>query len=254
MSNNSTVGVTSAFDLFAKSYEVVMRNIKNFALLLAFPAIGAISSTINYNKTIKTSGRWTHINFFGTSMPAYSIVGLVSVGIILFALFCVAALIIQAMLTGLELEGAQGKTPSLSALWEVGKKYWLRLFGLFLVVGLYLLASIIPAAIIFAIFRNWLGMVLGGTVLVISVLFVLMHYFLAPYAMIDKDLPVFSAMEYSAKISKKHAGSIFSVLGVITLLSLTGVIPFIGAIISFGLGALYSVAPALRYQELKKLS
>ncbi len=245
--------ITSAFDLFGKSYDIVMRNIKTFAVLLFLPFIGSVVSTIRYQANAPTN-RWVHTDFFSGTMPAYSIVSIVSLGLILTVLVTVAALILQAMLTGLEVESSTGRTPTFEHLWTLGKKYWLRLFGLFLVIGMYIIGTSLLGLIIVLLVRNAFGMIVGGALVLAAALFVLSHYFLAPYAMIDKDLPVFSAMEYSAKISKGHPGAIFSVLGVAILLSLTGIVPILGPLISFFLGSAYSVAPALRYEELKKLS
>ncbi len=245
--------ISSAFDLFGKSYDVVMRNIKNFAILLFLPFIGSVVSTVHY-RVNSDGSRWAHSNFFGGTMPAYSIVTIVGLGLILTVILTVAALIIQAMLTGLEIEGANDKTPSLQHLWKLGKKYWLRLFGLILVIGMYMIGTALLGLLIVAVVRNSLGIILGGALIIAAVLFVLSHYFLAPYAMIDKDLPIFGALEYSAKISKGHPGAIFSVLGVTVLLSLSGIVPILGPLISFLLGSAYSVAPALRYEELKKIA
>lgn len=245
--------ITSAFDLFAKSYDIVMRNLKNFGILLFLPFIGSVVSTIHYRMN-SSSNRLVRANFFGGTLPAYSIVGIVSLGIILSVAATVVALVIQAMLTGLELEGANGKTPSLQHLWEVGKKFWLRLFGLFLVIGMYIIGTSLLGLIIIVLLRDSLGLALGIILIAAAILFVLSHYLLASYAMIDKDLPIFEALEQSAKISKGHAGAIFSVIGVAILLSMSGVVPILGPLISFFLGSAYSVAPALRYEELKKLA
>jgi hypothetical protein len=38
------------------------------------------------------------------------------------------------------------------------------------------------------------------------------------------------------------------------LIAMLGLFPLIGWIFAFGLGFLYQVAPAIRYQELKKLA
>jgi len=80
------------------------------------------------------------------------------------------------------------------------------------------------------------------------------RYFLAPYLMLDKDLSIREAMKQSAALSKPYSGSIWGIIGVIVLLSLPSIIPVIGWAVSFVLMLLYSVAPALRYQELKKLT
>lgn len=243
--------LASAFDLFGQSYEVVMRNIKNFAILLFLPFLGSLKSVF---RPPDSGNRFIHLNVFGGSAPAYGLISGVVVG--LFALFIIAtlvALILQAMIYGLQLEGAKGKTPSLMHLWQYGKKYWLRMLGLAIVVGMYLLVTSLFGLIVMFLLRNSLGILLGIVLIASAVLFVLRHYFLSPYAMVDKDLPIFAAMEESARISKNHSWEIFSVIGVMVLLTLTGIVPVLGSLIAFILGSLYSVAPALRYEELKRL-
>ena len=253
MVKNTNQQPVSAFDLFGKSYEIVMNNIKNFAILLALPALASIMATSRYR--INSGGsRFSHINFFSGTEPAYAIVGIVGAGLIVFVILAIVALFVQSMLTVLEVEGAHGKTPTLSHLWELGKKYWLRLFGLALVIGMYIVGASLIGGLVLLVLRNPVGAVIGVSLIAAAVLFVLTHYYLAPYAMIDEDLAIFAAMERSADLSKQYVGAVLSVIGVAILLGFSGIFPIIGPIISFVLGALYSVAPALRYQELKKLT
>src|SRR5690606_38409716 len=104
--------------------------------------------------------------------------------------------------------GAKGHTPSLSRLWDIGKKYWLRLFGFFIVYGF---------------------LIVGGLILlVIPGLIVIRRYFLVPYIMIEKDLPILKAMERSAKLTKPYSWSIWGIIGVMLVLSLPNFIPVIG--------------------------
>lgn len=72
--------------------------------------------------------------------------------------------------------------------------------------------------------------------------------------MLDRKVSIGEAMTQSAAMSKPYSGSIWGVIGVMFLISFVGVIPFVGWLISFVLGMFYAVAPALRYQELKKLT
>ena len=242
----------SALDLFPKSYEIVVRNLKNFAILFALPAIASIFASAKY-QIHNSSGRWSHINFFSGTTPAYGIVLIASSGLIIFLILAVLALLIQAMLTVLEVEGAKNKTPSFQHLWDLGKNYWLRLFGLTLVIGMYIIGASLIGVLVLIIFRDIIGALIGFGLIVAALLFVLTHYYLAPYAMVDKDLSIFEAMEESANLSKKNVGAVLSVIGVSILLGFTGIVPILGPLISFVLGAIYSVAPALRYYELKKL-
>lgn len=131
-----------------------------------------------------------------------------------------------------QFEGAEGKTIAWSSIWKTTKKIGWRMVGLYLIVG----------------FLTIVGLIL----LIIPGLIILRRYFLAPYVLIDKNCGITEAMQRSADMSKNHTGSIWRILGVMFLISLANVIPFIGGLIAFILGALYSVAPAIRYEELKK--
>jgi hypothetical protein len=72
--------------------------------------------------------------------------------------------------------------------------------------------------------------------------------------MLDKNCGIREAMDRSAAISKPHSGYVWGIIGVGILIGFIGVIPLVGSLIAFIGGMLYSVAPALRYQELKKLT
>ncbi len=249
---NSAQKPVSAFDLFSKSYEIVIRNIKNFAILLALPGLASIMASYKYNAP-SASERWSHINFFGINTEAFSIVTIFTTAMVAFLLLAVVALFIQAMLTSLQVEGAKNKTPTFQQLFEMAKKYWLRLFGLFLVIGMYIIGASLIGIMALVVLRNALGVLIGVGLIIAAVVFVMTHYYLASYAMIDGDLKIFEAMETSANLSKKNIGAVLSVLGVTILLSFSGMVPIVGPILSFVLGAIYSVAPALRYLELKNL-
>lgn len=245
--------VTSAFSLFGKSYDIVMRNRTNFAILMILPFLASLSSTANRRTRSGETQLWEDFNFFNTTAPAYNVIGVVSIGLIAFLLIVFVVLLVQAMLYALQLEGAQGKTPTLKHLFDKGKKYLLRLLGLSLMIMLYIIGFTLVGAIPIVLLKNALGFAVGIIWFIGAAIFIIQRYFLSPYVMIDKDLPVLETMETSAKMAKNHAGAIWSVIGVTILLGFSGIIPILGPIVSFVLGALYSVAPALRYEELKKL-
>lgn len=249
--------VTGAIELFGKSYDAVMKNVKAFAVLLALPFAASVISTLsdtNKDATFieKTGG------FSGLSLAGYSIVGLVGVTTILVIAGFVVALVLQAMIYGLQLEAAKGATPNLKTLFNLGKKYWLKLFGVMLLIGFYIAVPVMLVAGVFfllttAIGSSYFTAIVSIAMVIVVIVFVLQHYFLAPYALIDKDLSVFDALQESSRISKGYASSIWSIIGVSILLSATGALPVLGPLLSFALSALYSVAPAIRYQELKQI-
>lgn len=235
MAKRNNTNLTGAFDLFPKSANIVLRNIKIFGLLFLLPFLSSLASVVDYNEKFDST-RWSEFGSFSgvSGLPTYAIAGLVGLGIIFFILFIVVAFILQAITTAAELEGAKGKTLKLGHIFELAKKCWARLFEFYL---LYFL------------------MIFGGLILlIVPGLIVLRRYALAPYIIVDKDVSVSEAMKESATMTKPYSSYIWSIFGVGVLIGLIGVVPIFGALISFVLGTLYTVAFALRYQELKKLS
>ncbi|HLB66161.1 MAG TPA: hypothetical protein VJJ78_01005 [Candidatus Saccharimonadales bacterium] len=233
MSKNAQL--TGAFELFNKSLDVVRKNLEVFIILWIVPFLFAVTDSTSYRLDGSDKNVVDGASFGGISgLPTYSVVALVTFGVLFFVAAFVVSLIVQAMTFALELEAAKGRKPSLGSLWQAGKKYWLRLIGLFIVIALAVVAGLI--------------------LLIVPGIIMVRRYFLAPYVMIDQDLGIMDAMRKSAELSKPHSGYIWSVIGVFILLSITSVIPVFGPIASFILFSLYSVAPALRYLELKKVT
>lgn len=222
--------LTGAFDLFSKSKKVVMRNANTFAILYLLPFLSVLASLAG-NNTNKSRGEQFVESGNFTGLPTNVLAGFIGLGIVFFLVLAVLSIIIETMTYTLELEGAGGKKPSLTHLFNVAKKYWLRIFGLLLVIGVLTLIGLI--------------------LLIVPGLIVIRRYFLAPYVMIDRNLSISKAMSESARLTKINTGAIWGIIGVMFLIALLGVIPLIGPLLSFGLGVLYSVAPALRYRELQ---
>ena len=78
----------------------------------------------------------------------------------------------------------------------------------------------------------------------------LKRYILAPYFLVDKNLGIMEAMNQSAEASKKYSSALWGLIGVTFLISLPGIIPVLGAIVSALLGIAYYCAPAVRYREV----
>lgn len=232
--NKSTqTAPVSAFDLFGKSSSAVQKNLSTFVILNLLPAATMLGSAISQSRHTDQANDFNGIGAL-SGLPTYAIASLAGFGILIFVVVVIAGFIIRAMLYALQLQAAKDKSPDLSALWQVGKKYWLRLLGLNIVVGLLIIG--------------------GFLLLIVPGLIMIRRYFLAPYILVEKDTTIGEAMRQSAALSKPYSWSIWGIIGVSILISIPSFIPFVGQIISFVLNILYSVAPALRYEELKKLS
>ncbi len=223
----------SAFLLFSKSWEAVQRNLSVFGVLYIIPFISVIANTFNRPEVKESKTSAFSNGLFGGWSPL-AIGAVIGTGILIALIGLAIGLIVQAMLAVAELESAQGQTLTLGKVWERARPLVLRLFGLSVVTGLIVFAGLI--------------------LLIVPGMIFIRRYLLAPYYMIDRDVSISEALKLSAADSKKFAGAIWGLIGVTLLIALTGIVPVVGGLISFVLGLMYSVAPALRYQEIKQAS
>jgi len=234
----SPLNLPSAFDLFTPSKEIVLKNIWIFGPLYAVPFIFWIHSWIWSPLPNQHAGWWSHAGGLssgwpGGSLPTYATFALVGFSLLWLFIILAAGTIAQIMSQAAQLEGAQDKHLDFRNLWQAVKELGWRLLGLYLVIGLVVLVGLI--------------------LLIIPGLIMIRRYYLAPYVMLDKKVGIRAAMDQSAELSKINTGSVWGIIGVIFLIGLVNVIPIIGGLASFTLGALYSVAPAMRYLQLKKI-
>lgn len=127
---------------------------------------------------------------------------------------------------------SKGEEVSLDQSITNGYKYFFRLIGLNIIIG-------------FAV-------IIGLILFIIPGIIMIRRYYLSSYFLIDQNLSIKEAMNKSANISKQNSSAIYGIIGVLLLFSFFGILPGIGAIISSILQFLYSVAPGLRYHEMKK--
>ncbi|MCA9329984.1 hypothetical protein KDA11_05020, partial [Candidatus Saccharibacteria bacterium] len=96
--------------------------------------------------------------------------------------------------------------------------------------------------------------VCGIILLIIPGLIAFRRYIFAPYVLIDKKVGIKESLDISAKMTKPHSWSIYRILFVMGTIQLLGSVPFVGTIASTLLGIAYSVALAIKYLEIKKVS
>jgi hypothetical protein len=254
---SSPLYLTSALELFLDSSGRVWRNKWIFGPLYIFPFIFAFHAWVWTPAPDNHQGRawWTDYSWFGSgfssSIPTYVWYTVVGFSLLWLLTVAIAGTITQIMVQEAQLDAAKGREQiNFSGLWKVVKEIGWRMFGLYLLIGIYILA---PLAVWLVLF-----MLLGGSAvifapIIIISLIMLRRYFLAPYLVLDKRLDITQAMDTSAEITKAYSWSVWSIIGVMVVIGLANLIPGIGWLIAFAGGCLYSLAPALRYQELKKL-
>jgi hypothetical protein len=236
---SSPLHLPGAFDLFTPSKELVLKNIWIFGPLYAVPFIFWIHSWIWSPLPNQPVHWWQHSRGFssgwpGGPLPTYGTFLVVGFSILWFVIIGALGTIAQIMSQAAQLEAAEGRHLDFHNLWAVVKDRGWRMFGLYIVTGLIVLVGLI--------------------LLIIPGLIMIRRYFLAPYVMLDKNVGIREALDRSAELSKVNTGSIWGILGVMLLIGMVNIIPILGGLVSFALGSLYSVAPALRYEQLKKLA
>lgn len=230
----SPLYLPSAFDLFKPSKDLVLKYIEVFGVLYILPFIFWIHSWMNtpahggnyWARGSDANYGWTWPGSWSATAIGFSIFWLLVTFVIGTA--------IQMMMQQAQLDAAEGRKPDLGRSWRTVKGLGWRLFGLYIamaiVIGIGLILLIIPG------------------------LFAIRRYMLAPYVMLDKKCSIEKALADSHKLSLVNTGAVWGLMGVLFLIGLIGILPLIGSLASFIIGALYSVAPAIRYQQLKKLA
>lgn len=236
---SSPLYMPSAFDLFTPSKELVLKNIWIFGPLYAVPLIFYIHSWIWSPLPNQHVRFWQHSSGFssgwpGGPWPSYLTFTFIGFSILWFLIIAFIGTVAQIMSQAAQLDAAENKPLDFKDLWAVVKKMGWRLLGLYIVMGV--------------------SIAIGLILLVIPGLILIRRFFLAPYIMIEKNQGIMDSLNESAQFSKINTGAIWGVIGVMFLIGLANIIPIIGGLASFVFGSLYSVAPALRYQQLKKLA
>jgi hypothetical protein len=236
----SPLNLPTALELFIDSAAIVKKNIWIFGPLYFMQLIFTFHSWA-YTPSIGSQNghRWTSYSWFGsgfstTGVPSFVWYTLAGFSFLWLIFTLVAGTIIQVMSQEAQLEASVNKPLDFIKLWRISKEMVWRMLGLYIVMALYITVGLI--------------------FLIIPGLIMLRRYFLAPYVMLDTKCDIKEAMERSAAMSKPYSNAIWSVIGVMVVISIINAIPYIGWLIAGIAGMFYSIAPALRYQQLKKIT
>jgi hypothetical protein len=237
---SSPLNLPSALELFADSIIIVKKNIWIFGPLAVFPLLFSFHSWEWTPAIGSANGHWwTTYSWFGsgfstTGVPSYLWYPFIGFSLLWFVFVLAAGTLIQVMSQQAQLEASENKSLNFAKLWAVAKEMGWKMFKLYLVMALYITVGLI--------------------LFIIPGLIMLRRYFFAPYIMLETKCSVKDAMERSAAMTKPFSGAVWGVIGIMVVISLLNAFPFIGWMLAFVAGMFYSVAPALRYQELKKVT
>jgi hypothetical protein len=236
---NSAYHLPGAFDLFTPSKELVLKNIWIFGPLYAVPLIFGIHDWI-WSPGPNQPHHWYNHAYGlnastpGNPIPDYGFSAFVGLTLLWFLIVLIVGSVAAMMSQAAQLDAVEKRPLDFQDLWKVVKELGWRLLGLYVVMAVII--------------------IVGFILLIIPGLFAVRRYMLAPYVMIDKKTGIREALDKSAELSLVNTGALWGVMGVMFLIGLINIIPFVGGLVSFVVGGLYSVAPAMRYQQLNRLN
>ena len=222
--------------LFGKSYRMVSDNLTLFIIIYSVSALFALWSFLNWFTNDKVTwmdekfdlGNWfAGFSGLNVSTPA-------GVGLGLALLLAVAAVVFGLLQVILTFRLAGDRKTELGDVWQDLTKKGFKLFLLEMVMGVLT--------------------IIGFILLIVPGVILLWRLFLAPYILLDKGVGVEESLRRSWNMTRGFAWPIYSVMLFGLLLGLSGIVPYLGPIVSFVLAVAYSCVPALRYFEIKKLS
>jgi hypothetical protein len=212
----STFYLPGAFDLFTTSKDIVLKNIWIFGPLYAVPLIFWIHSWIWSPLPTQKTHWWYNADGFSSGWPGGPVPTYFTFLVIGFSIFW--ALLIMGVGTIAQIMAQEAQLEGAEHKTIDFNNLWKVTKELgWRMLGLYILVGLV--------------VLVGFILLIIPGLIMIRRYLLAPYVMLDKKVGISEAM-----------------------IGLLNVIPIIGGLTSFIVGSLYSVAPALRYTQLKKLA
>jgi hypothetical protein len=222
--------ITSAVDLFSKSYDLVKGNLPMFVLLSSASIVSVLTTSIQAitdDKVVKEDWKTAVASSFGPHISGGGIAGL---GILL-GVFILVSLVFSVMMSILSLRSAQGKRPNFDDLWAEFREKWFKLLLLIICLAV-------------AVVAGFIALIIPGVIL-------LWRLSMAPYIMIDKNTDISESIIQSWEITRGYAWPVYSIYLVSILLAITGIIPVIGGLIALVLSTVYICAIPLRYEEIK---
>jgi len=207
-----------AFSLFKVSKDAVLNNPLPFFVLYFLPSfLMVVADAMNGGSSPLMP---TTASQDSAGSISLSVIGVLASLVFLPAVYC------------LELQSAKGKKPSTEEVLRGSMRYFWRLLGLLLVLGVMIVFGLLALIVPGIIFIKW--------------------YFFAPYYLVAQDLSITDALKASKEASKGHGVVIWTVAAIIILFSILSIIPVFGGLISLVLLTLYTCAPAYLYYELSR--
>ncbi|OGW82239.1 MAG: hypothetical protein A3C47_02240 [Omnitrophica bacterium RIFCSPHIGHO2_02_FULL_51_18] len=184
---------------------------------------------------------WNIISIFinptpGATPDAAATVKIVAVGLV----FIVVSIFVQAGSLGFICEKVKQGSANFSKFFELGGKYYLRIFLLGLLIALIAGGLILLAALAIAALQgtlNVLGIVLGLLLAALGIYLALL-FFLAPYAIVADNEKTIAAVKKSVALVRRNMPRLLGILLILVLIGFG-----IGIVLGIGFAALSAAAP-----------
>jgi uncharacterized membrane protein len=248
----SPLNVESPRELFKRSSKLVRRNIWIFGPLYGYQMLFLLNSWISDPSKLSKGFKWQfefqnhNFGWIVPAMPPYSWGFFLTIGFTSLT-FLIISVVVQLMTVSAQLDAAQHQHLDFIKLWQQAKTHWREIVKVYACLGAVIL---VPSLGLIMLGHSKIGLL----VLVILAAITAQKYLFAPYVIIEQNVSYQKAMHKSLKISRTNPGAIWSVIIIGALIGLTSFIPIIGGLLSFGLAFLFAAAPAMRYEQLKRLA
>jgi hypothetical protein len=213
--------LTPSFELIKPSINLVREHFVAFTYLIMLPGLTYAIGGVLAQTVLQADGT--------IIIHQKEIVG--------FAIMLLAAVWMTVNLgpmTYFQLRATKKQPESLVTYYQAGLPFSLKILGLYIAYAV--------------------AVIVGLILLIIPGLIMLRRYLLAPFYVVDKRLPVFTAMKQSAQDTKPVSGYIWGLIGLqliaALLASVAAEIPVIGIVIGQLLTFTLTFTAVLRYREV----
>jgi hypothetical protein len=227
-------------DYYSKSFNDFKENLN-----IAVPAlVGIVLMIVIIFVAVLIGIFGAYFGSFNTDLASPNL----TIVVLLFLIIAIAVIIgllvgsfIYAATIGMAKKIIEGKKPGLDVAWKYGKKYFLKILALVIIMYILYFLLAIPALIGFILLNissaiGWIVILIGVLILIAGGLFVVLALLVANQSIIVGEKSIISAIKESYKLFMKNKLQIFLValinfvIGVVV--GLLGFIPYIGSILN----------------------
>lgn len=232
--------ISDAFKKWASNFIIVMPFVINFLITLVLGGAAIIGAIAVFFGVYATSLTLTALEQMTETEMVTALTNALTPGAMTFVCLAMFLLILiftiiqsffEAGAIGMSLDLGNGRKTSLRTMWKTGKKFWLKLSLLKIILGILMFAYLLIFFIPFVLTQNYIWMILLLAFIIPAMFFFIMFSF-APYLLVMNDLGVFKSIKDSWKFVKRRYWMVWGLVLMIGVISLVaGFIPYVSYIL-----------------------